>query len=602
MVPTGQGQSGKGQSGQRKPRQEQSRQRKRLQSQSTQRKEVKQNYRDLLNSVITDAAARTYGRSEESLATSRIGASLWTSHEKESLFRRMGLSGRHDLPLLHRAVPTKSEAEIHVYLQLLEQQRMSSTFDMTDMPAAAEVSEECERALVISAIILSKQINDRDTALQQADFGENWLIDEESAYYIDLVYDQSPEDDGKSQEEESEHEDAKSSVSNDPPLIAESDASITLLRPSSFLQLSRSLFMNSSESPDYNWQQADLLEESVPSPAVFRGAFEDLHNIVVSLTRRLVQVSLFQALTRLRAGDSSRHDWSPAPLVREVDVHSALDVLGMKPDAHEYWATAARRCKVNVLTESKKYLDGRQGSKTGVTLTYEEVEAELGLSNRGENVIEEQSRDFIADSDMYTETDTDEGPELRHDDEQETRPARSSSISRKRKRALSPTTYLRSETKHLNAIDHNATVYEESRLWKVLRMGPPAGMSLQEVKVPDHPGQWEVVGDDWKRALKYEAEWEHPDGCVEHNDFSRTEKTGAQARRRREEQLNQWGKGVDEDGSEESEEDEEDEMEDMTGDKNEANVQETEGTVESDPEMADEESGGLPEGSDKTHG
>lgn len=557
---------------------------------------MKQNYRDLLNSVITDAAARTFGRSGETLVASQIGASLWTSREKDYLFRRMGLTGRHDLPSLHRAVPTKSETEIHVYLQLLEQERKHSTFDMTDVPAAAEVSEDCERALEASAIALSTKINDRDTALQQAEFGENWLIDEESAYYIDLVYDQSLAGDQEKQEEEPEHEAAESSVSNDPPLIVESDASITLLRPSSFLQLSRSLFMNSGASPDYNWRQADRIEEPVASPAIFRGAFEDIHNIVVSLTRRLVQVSLFQAMTRLRAGDSSRHDWTPSPLIREVDVRSALDVLDMKRNAHEYWATAARRCMVNVLTESKKYLDGRDGTKNGVKLTYDEVEAELGLNRASEGIIEEDLGDFIADSDMYTETDTDGEPELSHEDEHETVRSRSRSKSRKRRRDLSPSTHLRSETKYLNASDYNASVKEESRLWKVLRMDAPAAMSLQEAKVPDHPGQGEAMPDEWKRALRYEAEWEHPDGCVEHDKFMRMEQNGAQGRRRREEHLNQWRKGVDEQDGEE------DEMEDMKMNMCKHDTQETDDDVESDHEMADEESEGGSDGTDGQDG
>lgn len=582
MVQPGQGQPSKGQSSQRKSRSEQSRQPRRLQSRPTQWGKIK-NYRDLLNSVITDAAARNPGLSDEGLTTSsQIGASLWTSQEKDCLFRRMCLTGRHDLPFLHRAVPSKSEAEINVYLQLLEEGRKLSTFDAIDMPAAAEVSEECVRALEASANSISTQINDRDKALQQAEFGENWLIDMESAYYIDLAYDQSSEEDQEKLEEGSEYEDAKASVSENLPLIAESDASISLLRPSSFLELSRTLFMNSSEYPDHNWQRADFIEESVTGPAIFRGAFEDLHNIVVSLTRRLVQVSLFQAMTRLRAGDSSRHDWSPAPLVREVDVHSALDVLNIKANAREYWATAARRCKVHVLTESKKYLDGRQGTRNGVELTYDEVEAELGLDYKNAEIIKNDSREFKTDSDMYTETETDEDENSEEDIDDKTSRSRSRSISRKRKRALSPSTHLRSESKYLNAVDRNASVNEEDRLWKVLRMQPPAHLSLHQVKTPDHPGQEKVLVDDWKGALRFEAEWEHPYGCVEHEQFLEMGFIGTQVRRQREKVQNRWwarGKVG-----------EEDEVEDAKMEVSEVNEQETDDGVDSDHKMTDQAS------------
>ncbi|KAK4506169.1 hypothetical protein PRZ48_004134 [Zasmidium cellare] len=437
---------------------------------------------------------------------------------------------------------------------------------MVDAPAAVEVSEECEDALEASADSLSTQINEHDISLQQAEFGENWLIDEESAYYIDLVFDQTPE---KEKSEESEHEDAKPSVSNEPPLIAESDASITLLRPSSFLQLSRTLFMNSSD-------QADLIEESVTSPAIFRGAFEDFHNLVISLTRRLVQVSLFQAMTRLRSGDSSRHDWTPSPQVREVDVRLALDVLGMTPNAHEYWAKVARRCKVDVLTESKKYMDGRQGSKTGVKLTYDEVEAELGLDkNQGEDT-QAESDDGTIDSDMFTETDTDEDVEIAKDD---------SKPPRKRKRALSPSSYIKAEVKYLDAVDHNADVEEESRLWKMLRVDPPEHISLQEVKLPEHPGDGEPFADDWRDALQYEAEWEHRLGCVENDDFVEMEKRGVQGRMRRRKAVDQWRRRMDGESNERDdvnmESSEEDRPEDSGDDDRES------GEEPSDHEMVD---------------
>ncbi|KAF2161182.1 hypothetical protein M409DRAFT_70010 [Zasmidium cellare ATCC 36951] len=566
-----------------KPRQEQSGESKRLQSRSTQRKEVKQNYRDLLNPVITEAAERNPGHINTSF-TSQIGASLWTSQEKACLFRRICLTGRNNLPSLHCAVPSKSESEIKVYLQLLELERRRSTFDMADAPAAVELSDECERALEDSAVTLATQVNEHEISLQQAEFGENWLIDEESAYYIDLVFDQKPDND-VGEEEETEHEDA---VSNNSPPVTESDASITLLRPSSFLKLSRSLFMNSSHSHDYNWQLADLIEKSVTSPAIFRGAFEDLHNLVVSLTRRLAQVSLFQAMTRLRAGDSSRHDWTPSPQVREVDVWSALDVLGMKHNAREYWAKVARRCKVDVLTESKKYMDGRPGTKTGVKLTYDEVEDELGFGKKKETA-EAGADEGLIESDMFTETETNEDPEPLQDDEELTSKLSRHSISRKRKRALSPATFLRVEHEYLDAIDHNSNVEEESRLWKVLRTDPPEHVNLQEVKIPEHPSHGESIRDDWRDTVKYEAEWEHALGSVEGDDFVEMEQRGAQGKRRREQVWNQWRRK--EVGSESEGEDVEMSLDESEDDSLEESGDdgETDEDPASDQEMADEE-------------
>lgn len=551
MVEPSQRQPSQGKSGQRKSRQEQPGQSKGIKSRSAQseRKEVKGNYRDLLNSVITEAAARSSGVSDGTLFTSRIGATVWTSREKDCLFRRMCLTGRDDLLSLRRAVPTKNESEIKTYLQLLDRESRKTSsrtdFRLSDVPAAVEISEDCVHALEDSANSLATLVNDHDTTAQQDEFGENWLIDEEAAYYIDLVFDQAPEKDQMNEDatnpHKTEHEDdEKPSVSNEAPPIAESDASITLLRPSSFLQLSRSLFMNSNADPSYNWQSADLLSESVESPAIFRGAFEDLHNLTVSLTRRLVQLSLFQAMTRLRAGDSSRPDWSPLAAVREVDVRSALEILEMKPNAHDFWAKAARRCNVDVYTDSKKYMDGRRSTKTGVKLTYDEVEAEMGLEKAStsqvevEEIAEADIDDLMDESDLFTETDTDEDLEPGQEEIPSNKRARSRSLSQKRNRALSPSSFFRGETRYLNVMDYNASVEEETRLWKILRADPPESVNLQHTKLPEHPGRAETVADDWRGTIQYEAEWERPLGCMGPEGFVEMERMGTQKRRRRE--------------------------------------------------------------------
>ncbi|KAF2772180.1 hypothetical protein EJ03DRAFT_267457, partial [Teratosphaeria nubilosa] len=190
-------------------------------------------YRHVLNDMIDETAGRTSNYSY-GIGPSQIGASHWTAAEKDALFRKLAICGAGDLHSLSASLGTKSEAEINVYLKLLQDGVLEARATLpseqnasaTDVPSAYEVGPLCEAEL----------------------------------------------------------ESAAGSLKN----VDQSD-----------------------------------------EPAIFRSAFEDFYNIAVSLTRRLVQATIFQTMTRLRASDGSRMAWTPEPLVREKDVKTAVDILGM---------------------------------------------------------------------------------------------------------------------------------------------------------------------------------------------------------------------------------------------------------------------------------
>jgi RNA polymerase I-specific transcription initiation factor RRN5 len=82
---------------------------------------------------------------------------------------------------------------------------------------------------------------------------------------------------------------------------------------------------------------------------MYRTALNDFHGLVVSLTKRLVQTSIVQATSRLRA-QRSRNKKGSLPMVRPRDIYTAIDTLGMKRNGSERWRGVPRRCGLRVTT------------------------------------------------------------------------------------------------------------------------------------------------------------------------------------------------------------------------------------------------------------
>ncbi|KAK5175487.1 uncharacterized protein LTR77_000626 [Saxophila tyrrhenica] len=337
------------------------------------------------------------------LPPSHIGGAYWSEHEKDAFFSALAIRGPDDLPGLSKDIGTKSQAEVRAYVLLLRDQyhRTDSQSPallarMADIPAPHEVDDQCESLLDTAADSLARETFLQEAEVEQARFGSRWLIDnavmikDEDEADIKVEEDATPdytdkiEDDDERETVDSKPQQAQS------PFQVESQTSTTtdnvgghplseLLATSSFIALSQTLFMNSSNRQD-NWQTMDDTIDShwATSPAMFRSALDDFHDITVQITRKLVHATLLQAMSRIRAKDT---DNAPEPLVTKTDARTAADILGMK-DWKIFWATVPRRCSVEVYTEEKKFRDGRQSSKTGVRLTYDEVEAALGMDAR----------------------------------------------------------------------------------------------------------------------------------------------------------------------------------------------------------------------------
>ncbi|KAI7281815.1 hypothetical protein KC345_g3916 [Hortaea werneckii] len=517
-------------------------------------------YRALLNTAIQDVQEQT-DHNVMPLLPSYVGASLWSTDEKEAFFAALTRFEAGDVRRIANAVRTKSETEVQLYLQLLQEglieaeatAKGTADLPMSQIPAAFEVSEEFGERLEQEAQLLAIKVNDHDEERERSKYGDDWLIDESLAAEIeeDLGKDERPKTERNG---EGEGQEAVSATRR--PL-----SSVELLHPHAFLTLSRTLFMNVPAVSGTSWH--DFENEPLTDPGIFHTAFDDMHSLVVSHTRRLVQAAIFQATTRLRTSAASRSKWAPKPEVTATDVQAVLNTLQKPTSWQSYWAKMPRRLGLGVYTDSKDYRDGRPGTKVGVKLTYQEVEVELGIASTG---IEDKAGDDVSpdeddyDSDEFTDfsdesgrsyaddetdkagpddVDEDDGipefdntgmkQELKENDEIQF-------TSNKRKRALSPASFARAETDHLENLDQRASNIEEARLCDWLQISPPAKRSErpdEQLTAPILPRSERNLQSDWRRNLDYQAEWEYFGDGIPKCAFTEMEQHGERGRKKR---------------------------------------------------------------------
>lgn len=515
-------------------------------------------YVDLLNESILDASSPGI-HNETPLPPSQIGASLWTSIEKETLFSRLAVHGPVDLRSLSSAIGSKSEAEVHLYLKLFHTgaaeleatSKARRAFSHRDIPAAYEVSVECEKHLEAAGDCLASCVERQDVERWKEKYGDHWLIDEKLAEELDS---QAEQEEGVDADDEDDRAEANSSghpaaarASNEKSEEAAGLSNVSsarLLRPAALLQLSRTLYMNSPAYGNKTWHDLVPTKDVLDGPAIYHSALEDFYNLVVSFTRRLVQASIFQALSRLRASDAARTNWQPVPCVDRVDVRTAVDIMGLKPDWNDYWARVARRCELDIFSEIKKFKDGRPGTKVGYKISYDEVEAELGIDqlvpNMIEAIIDEDDRDFDSDSDMYTlasldedEHSSDKGKMSQTDEDG----VDSGTQSKKLSRGLSPQSYERAEDAYLDAIDLQQSAQEERRLCDILELEPSKSLRLsREDRLHREPKRQKIdSANDWRYRVNYEADWEQYGTLPSEAAFRSTEQIFRARKARKEE-------------------------------------------------------------------
>lgn len=494
-------------------------------------------YRDLLNANIAEVLDSSENLGSDSLSPSQIGVSFWTSKEKDRLFAAIQSLGSGDLAALAAAVGTKAEPEIKAYILLLQEgvreldAKATHQFGPADVHAAIETGSELLEAEEVLATAVEGKARAVEEAREKQKWGEeSWLIDEDVAAAIDERYGSPDEQETKDDQADEAH-----STSGDGEPNSRMPSSDELLKPSTLLQLSRSLFMNSKD-PEMNWHTISEEDESEPRPSIRRTAFDDFHNLVVSLTRRLMQASLFQTMSRLRASPELRL----LPYVNGFDVAAARETMGLKTQRPEYWAGAVKRCGVEVYSESKKLRaqEGRRGTKNGVRLSEDELKAELGVlppdatpdANDAPDGEEDDQLAESSDSDAYTIVSS-SGSDGELSDAEVAMDARGRVLT-DRRRPLSPASFVRAETRHLERVDRYKAAELENEYCHVLGL-PATAHKRTRPGFPYKQAETEPRPKDWRAVVHYEAPWEQPQGMPRQRDFDAMDMEGARRRKRR---------------------------------------------------------------------
>ena len=462
-------------------------------------------YRKLLNDNIQEVLESPFVEESEMLQASQIGLTNWSPLEKSAFFHNLSRCGKDDIHRLAMQIGTKSEMEVRVYMQFLQtaavdhqlHDRKHQLLAVSDLPAAAEVSEECVIALGEAAEALRRLQNRREKRVERRKHGELWRLNSETASWVD--------------ERLAEGDEAQAEVLR---LLPAAD----LLNLQHFVKLSSYVFMNSTTWED-NWQSIALKHES---PSLMYTAFSDFHTLAVSLTKRLMQTSLYFAMSRRRATDKSKTRIKR--VVKRRDVVAALQVLGMVTDSKAHWIGIARRCKLDVFESLKRRTRTGQGEK----LSYEIVEktlhggkaskdrfeayqtagmetaSEPKASNLSSLYVDEptssSSVDSSSEADMEVET-------LLND----AKVSLNNKGSRARKRQRTEERLEKDQDDYTELLDEQANLYEEERLWQILDREPQTKLNPNKVTIPKRPIVVRKVAqdlEDWRTWLDYKNEWE----------------------------------------------------------------------------------------------
>lgn len=494
-------------------------------------------YRKVLNDTIIGIVQGTPIGDADLLSPKQIGIICWSSEELGAFFTALARNGRHNLSAISSAIGTKTEPEVHVYLQLLQNATIHQhesgprheLFQNSDVPAALEIGQDCCAALEITADALSILQQERENRLERKQYGRLWRLDWRIADKIEQA--RGDLEEGK-----------------EGPLGAVPAAELLNLK--SFLELSENLFMNSSTEED-NWRSHS--GEKIPV-SIMHTAFSDIHALAVSITKRLISSSLFIAMSRLR---HTRKNVGNNVLSKDIKV--ALDILGMKHNSREFWIRVARRCRITVFGGNK--LQG------GPKLSYDEVERCLSATRKrkhrkkshqpnrnndgqsgSEGTGDNETIAGSEESELSTELNSDDqavsdtansSKEDRHipsnvaSDSLFSSTDDSSSVLSEEEPFSDSEDVIEDEQQGIDpdiyaeALDSRASQSEEQSLWKILGREPPANVILTPEKV-ELPGPIQSERrsgddlDDWRAWTDYAPEWDTYKNPIPLSSFAKT--------------------------------------------------------------------------------
>ncbi|PKY05017.1 hypothetical protein P168DRAFT_214693, partial [Aspergillus campestris IBT 28561] len=447
-------------------------------------------YHSLLEDAIGDLVP-SRNPADENYNATQNGVVIWTPQEKQVFYNWLHRKGRNGVAEIASAIGSKSELEVQEFLRLLHRglerqhlrDRHTRTIILGDVPAAADVGRKCCSALDQYAELLALEEQQADDDVGRARNHDLWIIDRDNAQEVD--------DEVQDAEKADTQLDSDSSVYH----------TAGLFNLSTWIRLSERFFMNPGGARmDDNWVNVGFAGES---PSMTADGFADFYTLAVSVTRRLVHSTLFFAMSRLRNMRETGN--AKAKVVRSRDVHTALDVLGMKRDRVDQWVGLARRCNLTV-----EDVRNRRGWKP-VLMDLDDVEDIL--SGRAPYDAESRERSISnkrPDAKDEPEDDDNSEDEFSHS-------SRESSILSSPAESLPDNedqTPIDPEDSHAEQLDQEASRLEESHLWEILGQPQP---SLQSEIHPTTPrakkrpvGERKTQDDlaNWRDRTLYRSDWE----------------------------------------------------------------------------------------------
>jgi RNA polymerase I-specific transcription initiation factor RRN5 len=498
-------------------------------------------YRDLLNIDIHDAAAKTIHEDHYPLPGSQIGSSVWTSLEKERFFSAFDRLGRDNIRGISDHIETKSEPEIHEYLQLLHQATINKKslekaqiLEFIDLPAATQISDELCAQLEGAADNLAARQERAEEKIEKGKWGNIWLLTEDVCHQLE-----------KRRKDDEE-------------AIEEVLPAVNLFKLGNWLELSSRVFMNPSIPKADNWEAIAVQGET---PAIRATALEDFHSLAVSITKRLISTTLFCTMSRLRARGANKVKHAE---VNPNDVEAAVAILGLKANSDKFWTKCARRCNLSVVNDDNAGNQLLSGNSREVSMTYDEVEVALGSTSRSRSRSRSLSRQASPRSPLNPDNQTSSGSDLDdlESDINSLAPSETNSISGhgrdghdsdlslsdssimrpSSKQSLKPSTPKAIKAAHhaqedyAEALDTQESRLEESRLWTLLNQAPPSEIKLEPIEGERPKPVRQEVGtqENWRDYLEFRNQWEVLETPIPEEAFERNRKRKSRAARRRE--------------------------------------------------------------------
>lgn len=490
-------------------------------------------YRELLNKTIEDVIY-PYNQSldvaGDYLAPSLIGASSWTSAEKEAFFHALPRLGRDDIKGIAAAIGTKSEPEVRAFILLLNESTPGHDGLLSYSLPAAEISRNCEVALEAAADALAEEQLEREQKTERKRHGDFWLLTEDVAAEIEtgLEKQQITHDAQDGQALDSAREDTH-------PVPA-----ARLLNLPNWLEVAQHFMWQGDESSE-NW--TNFVQANNETPSIYHTAFQDFHNLATSITRRLLQATIFQAQSRMRARDISTGSTSIYP----ADVRAAARILEIGTNRRHFWGRMPRRHGIQVYVREEK--PQQQPNEDGMTeyrygnlrrISYDEVEAKLGVSDEDAvDIVQDQPDAAILydDLDMWTEESLseDETAPTGQDNQVPDEVVQPSENAPKRRRD-----HMKLHESQVDAyVDARDVMFsreDEEGLWQMLELPVPVSVKAEEAPLPPWPaskGLKRNAATNWRDVVEYEAEWERDMVSIPPSAFTAMQRRGQLGRKRR---------------------------------------------------------------------